>query len=121
MKRSKIGNKKVLFVLGTGLGYQIRTLLKRKNPDARIFAIEKHQQVFQKAVETQQWKDNPLEDDVEFIIGKSVEEVMERIHNVLENVSGEDVEVITNKPSWSLDPEYYKEILRDKQLAVDDL
>jgi 16S rRNA A1518/A1519 N6-dimethyltransferase RsmA/KsgA/DIM1 with predicted DNA glycosylase/AP lyase activity len=120
MKRSKIRNKKVLIMLGAGLGYQLKTLLKRKDPTARIFAVEKDRQVFNKLLESQEWRESELAADVEFIVGKDVDEVVERLHDALEHADEAEVDVVTNKPSFSLDPEYYRKIIKEQHLVVDD-
>ncbi|MBL7033064.1 MAG: hypothetical protein ISR91_02870 [Candidatus Delongbacteria bacterium] len=111
MKRSRIKNKKALFLLGTGLGYQLKALLGRKNSTARIYAIEKHEQVFEKALQRQHWEaEQDLPEDVEFMVGQSIEEVLERLHEVMAQLDTDEYEFITNKPSTRLDPEYYRSI-----------
>ncbi len=116
MKRSKIKNKKALFLLGTGLGYQLKALLGRKQTAARIYAIEKHKQVFAKTRKRQHWEgEEDLPDDVEFMVGQSVEEVLDRLHEVMASLDRDEYEFITNKPSTRLDPEYYKAIQHDEE------
>jgi hypothetical protein len=116
MKRSKIKNKKALFLLGTGLGYQLKALLKRKNSSARIYAIEKHEQVFDKTLKRQRWQDKEeLSEDVEFMVGQSVEEVLDKLYEVMGELDADEYEFITNKPSTRLDPEYYRAINCEKE------
>ena len=80
-KKNKIKGKKALFVLGLGLGYQVSALRERKDEAAKIYAIERYEDVFERAQQAQQW-DKGVEEDVEFLIGKDMDSVMAHLDQV---------------------------------------
>ncbi|MCA9782885.1 MAG: hypothetical protein KDC10_00240 [Calditrichaeota bacterium] len=110
-KKDRIQGKKALFVLGLGLGYQVDALRQRKDGKAKIYAIERYEDVFERAVSTQSW-DASIDQDVEFWIGKDLGSVLEHLDEVTKDMAEEDWDIITNQPSIRLDPRYYKTLLR---------
>ena len=111
--KSSLKDKKALFVLGVGLGYQVRALKQRVGPDTKIYAIERYEDVFRKAIETQHW-DGPEMDGVEFWIGEDVEDVLAHLDLVTSEMASEEWDIVTNRPSIRLDPEYYKRVIRER-------
>ncbi len=110
-KKNRIKGKKALFVLGLGLGYQVSALRDRKDESAKIYAIERYEDVFERARQAQQW-DEGVGEDVEFLIGRDMDSVMAHLDQVTRKMEDEDWDVITNQPSIRLDPKYYKTMLR---------
>jgi hypothetical protein len=106
--------KKAFFVLGVGLGYQIEALKARKDPSARIYTIELHEEVFTRAVDTQNW-DLQLEQDMEFWVGEDIDSVLTHLDQVTANMGEDEWEIVTNRPSVRLAPEYYKRVIRERR------
>jgi len=113
-KKDRIQGKKALFVFGLGLGYQVDALRQRKDGKARIYAIERYEDVFARAVDTQHW-DDTIHEDVEFLIGQDLEAVLGHLDKVTKDMAEEDWDIITNQPSIRLDPRYYKTLLRARR------
>ncbi len=115
--KEKLKGKKVLFVLGVGLGYQVNALRERKDPQARIYAIELYEDVFKRAVETQNW-DPEGSEDLEFWVGEDIESVIEHLDKITSEMEKADWDIITNRPSIRLAPEYYKRLIRERKSAT---
>lgn len=113
-EKEKLRGKKALIVLGVGLGYQVDAIRKRKDPRARIYAIERYEEVFKRAAETQNWNLEASE-DVEFWIGEDIEAVLEHLGEITAGMEDADWDIITNRPSIRLDPEYYKRLIRERR------
>lgn len=113
-KKDRIGGKKALFVFGLGLGYQVDALRTRKDGKAKIYAIERYEDVFARARDTQHW-DETIHDDVEFLIGKDLDSVLDHLDQVTKDMAEEEWDIITNQPSIRLDPRYYKTLLRSRR------
>jgi hypothetical protein len=113
-EKDTLRGKKALIVFGVGMGYQLSAIRERKDPRARIYAIERYPEVYDRAVETQQWdvKDG---DDVEFFIGEDINSVLDHLDRITEDMEEGDYELITNRPSIRLDPEYYKKLIRSRR------
>jgi hypothetical protein len=110
----KLRGKKALIVLGVGLGYQVDAIRKRKDPRARIYAIERYEEVFLRAAETQNWNLDASE-DVEFWIGRDIDAVLQHLDEITADMDDADWDIITNRPSIRLDPEYYKRLIRERR------
>ncbi len=111
--KTSLKDKKALFVLGVGLGYQVRALKQRVGPETKIYAIERYEDVYRKAAETQHWESEDV-DGVEFWIGEDVEEVLAHLDMVTAEMASEEWDIVTNRPSIRLDPEYYKRVIRER-------
>jgi hypothetical protein len=114
LESERLRGKKALFVLGVGLGYQVTAIRQRKDPRARVYAIERYEEVFHRAAETQNWNLEASQ-DVEFWIGKDIESVLRHLDEITADMDESDWDIITNRPSIRLDPEYYKRLIRERR------
>jgi protein-L-isoaspartate O-methyltransferase len=114
LEHERLRGKKALFVLGVGLGYQVTAIRQRMDPRARIYAIERYEEVFQRAAQAQQW-DLQAATDVEFWVGEDIESVLKHLDEVTAGMKDTDWDIITNRPSIRLDPEYYKRLIRERR------
>ena len=114
LESEKLRGKKALFVLGVGLGYQVTAIRQRMDPRARVYAIERYEEVFQRAAEAQNW-DLKATPDVEFWVGKDIDAVLQHLDEITANMEESDWDIITNRPSIRLDPEYYKRLIRERR------
>jgi hypothetical protein len=112
--KEKLSGKKALFLLGVGLGYQVDAIRSRKESHTRLYAIEKHAEVFRKAAEKQNWE-KEINSDVEFWIDEDLESVMAGLDRITADLEDDEWEIVTNRPSIRLDPEYYKTLIRQRR------
>ncbi len=113
---STLKGKKALIVLGVGLGYQVEALKARKDPSARIYTIELHEEVYTRAVIQQNW-DQQVDSDVEFWVGEDIDHVLSHLDQVTKDMQDDEWEIVTNRPSIRLAPEYYKRVIRERRQA----
>jgi hypothetical protein len=113
---STLRGKKALIVLGVGLGYQVEALKARKDPHARIYTIELHEEVYSRAVTQQNW-DSQEDSDVEFWVGEDIDSVLTHLDQVTKGMDDDEWEIVTNRPSIRLAPEYYKRVIRERRPA----
>ncbi|MDP2359881.1 MAG: hypothetical protein Q8O14_03905 [bacterium] len=113
-EHERLRGKKALFVLGVGLGYQVTAIRQRKDPRARVYAIERYEEVFNRAAQTQNW-DLKADKDVEFWVGKDIDSVLQHLDEITAGMDEADWDIITNRPSIRLDPEYYKRLIRERR------
>jgi hypothetical protein len=112
-EHERLRGKKALFVLGVGLGYQVTAIRERKDPRARVYAIERYEEVFNRAAETQNWDLQAA--DVEFWVGEDIDSVLQHLDEITADMDEADWDIITNRPSIRLDPEYYKRLIRERR------
>jgi hypothetical protein len=110
----RLRGKKALFVLGVGLGYQVTAIRLRKDPRARVYAIERYEEVFNRAALTQNW-DLQATPDVEFWVGVDIDSVLQHLDEITADMEESDWDIITNRPSIRLDPGYYKRLIRERR------
>jgi len=113
-EHERLRGKKALFVLGVGLGYQVTAIQQRKDPRARVYAIERYEEVFHRAARTQNW-DLQSSPDVEFWVGRDIDSVLKHLDEITAGMDESDWDIITNRPSIRLDPEYYKRLIRERR------
>jgi len=112
-EHERLRGKKALFVLGVGLGYQVTAIRERKDPRARVYAIERYEKVFNRAAQTQNW--DLQAPDVEFWVGEDIDSVLQHLDEITADMDDADWDIITNRPSIRLDPEYYKRLIRERR------
>jgi protein-L-isoaspartate O-methyltransferase len=112
-EHERLRGKKALFVLGVGLGYQVTAIRERKDPRARVYAIERYEEVFHRAAQTQNW--DLQAPDVEFWVGEDIDSVLQHLDEITADMDEADWDIITNRPSIRLDPEYYKRLIRERR------
>lgn len=117
-EKQKLSGKKALIVFGVGMGYQLKAIRERKDPRARIYAIERYQEVFDRAAQTQDWSLEGRDEDLEFFIGEDIDSVLDHLDRITEGLEEDDYDIITNRPSIRLDPEYYKRLIRSRRTAA---
>ncbi len=105
----RFNGKGILVVLGLGLGYHLKELLKRF-PDAEIIAVEDSPEIYQRA-RIHGVVSQDMEERVKFIIGYPWNEAIREITKTQINCGMVPLSLFAFSPAVSAFPDYYNPVL----------
>lgn len=93
---------KVVILLGMGLGYHLREIIKKAPPGAKVLVVEKHPDLIRQA--EAKLKDLPR---TRVFVATAEEQIKQFVFSHREELSDRNVAIIEHPPSLRLDPAFY--------------
>ncbi|MDI6703303.1 MAG: DUF115 domain-containing protein [bacterium] len=111
---SRLGDlkrKEVVIVLGLGLGYHVKQILTKLNPENILVIIEKDLAIFKVSMEVQDLHEVLSHPDVGLIIGDKDIGIYDRLREVITLDRIDRVRVFKHPPSTSIYKDYYSNVV----------
>lgn len=110
LSQYELGNKKVVIVLGFGLGYLAEEVSLVIREDTELVVIDPNPDLFKVALETRDMTGLLKSPHLRLLIGEEQGRMIDYLGEIITLDRLELVQVIEHRPSLSLEPGYYKKV-----------
>lgn len=111
LSQYKLENKKVVILLGFGLGYIAEEISSVIGEDTDLVVIDPSPDLFKVALETRSLTGLLRSPCLKLLIGEENRRIIDYLGEIITLDRLELVQVIEHRPSLSLKPDYYKEVV----------
>jgi len=109
----------IVFVFGFGLGYHLKELLQRVDPEMLVLAIEPEPDLFFIALSSIDLNEILVSPLLELSIGERQEGVLERISRIFDPIKTRRTLILEHPPSLKLNRPYFEELRVKIQNLID--
>lgn len=113
LSKINLNSKKLVLIIGIGLGYHLREIIEKTSSSQKIIGIEPNLSILKLVLKQESSWDMFLNDRIEVIFGKNYSEIMLSLISYLqeiEEIKSDEVEIFSHQGTKRVDPEYFTDL-----------